>query len=703
MKKIINIFIILFLLIYVEALNVNASVNKCQNSVLITEDSQATDTGWAANMVVCADYRFTNTYRTVGNGYDSINYSVFSDVKKIGRILVEAYQRSIDNKEVVSVQVPLCNDSRAGIGVVVTCHYYKYVKDADVVPAKTEAQCNPRPRSQCNSGCMWDASVTLERESAKPQNGINIQPMFDATGGKCVVDESVTKYDCGSYHVNKTNGKCYSWTEYVYDKPDPIKLDETENRSGYLSEASEACRNNYGSTDYACQCLDKDIKYAFKCPLYECTKGTLSVRTCTPTFSKQGENNKKVNVYCVNPSLPFEKIYNETAEYIPDDEFNVNDCSSSYSTVDCGYANILIEGQYNNWNYKTIELALRLWGAYTNQKGYNGVGISNRRTKYSDNKCGKSVTFLLDDDDEVINPYKRTVAEAYKMYFETISNKDYYDPKKEYSKVSLNCSITQGGRTVYLHGVACSGDNYKKAVALFFNTVSGNPKMREHLSSLFGNEISTEVTNALLRVDEHDKPYIEIKLPEFDKVTQPKNVKLECDKLDDLVREGKLTEEQKEQILPYCQIHIQLVDENGRVIKDNGRPYGDAEPDYCEKDYCVLYVHEFAICEYVESTHHVPYIKVTYPKSRSSNSILKLWSCEDPDDTQTMFAFASDLIQEPGKPEKVTQKFKISKYTCTNDCEEVPQDKINNKCEDNNGEYGNVYKSGIKDLSLNVF
>ena len=217
MKKIVNLLLILFFVLYIDTLTVEASVNSCHNSVKIKETTQAATTGWKANMYICGKYEFTGDYRTVGEGLDEngIDYTDFSSVLKIGRIVITAYQRSIDNKEVVEVQVPLCTSRLAGIGVKMDCEYYDYVEDATTSPRKTDAECKKHGTSTAcikDIGCEWYPNMA-ESEGTEVDKEYKAEPMAlqipGANGGECLSNpySTVTKCSSDSYILN--NSKCY--------------------------------------------------------------------------------------------------------------------------------------------------------------------------------------------------------------------------------------------------------------------------------------------------------------------------------------------------------------------------------------------------------------------------------------------------------------------------------------------------------------
>ncbi len=174
-------------------------------------------------------------------------------------------------------------------------------------------------------------------------------------------------------------------------------------QSGYTYDSeSGKCIKNETVTSNVTVPSGCSVTYKLYCPKYKCIPKYDKFKLCTPTFEVDCQP-----AYCVNPTQKFNK---EANNYQMDDSFNVFDCASSYSTVDCGYANILIEGAYYNQeptyqvNDTAINTALRLWGVHSGQAGFDKKSGVARVTGED---CTVR-TYFPKVDDEVVNVYQRT-------------------------------------------------------------------------------------------------------------------------------------------------------------------------------------------------------------------------------------------------------------------------------------------------------
>ena len=339
------------------------------------------------------------------------------------------------------------------------------------------------------------------------------------------------------------------------------------------------------------RCIPVGIDYVLWCPRYSCDRWDETFSACTPTFE---EKNSKESAYCVNPDQPYAGLAEE------DKSFNVTDCKSSFNTVDCGYSNILIEGNWCDENKggvsdKTIEMAMRLWAVHTGQSGYSGPGLSLRRGS----SCGKSVWYMSDghsDNFGFYNVYEETYKYAKSEFFSNASKlfKDgYLDPTDSsiYGEFGIGCSsldITydrngkiknQKVHTEGKYGVACGGNRqYKTAITLLFSTILGNNKMEEHLYDLYGDAKTIEPTYAEFEEIKNTNPsrtkhtiIIRFEPTTFEKAFKySSGNEIICDDLVEGTNEYKAFE-------PYCKIKTELYDAHGNKIYGGG-------VDSCEKN-----------------------------------------------------------------------------------------------------------------------
>ena len=141
-----------------------------------------------------------------------------------------------------------------------------------------------------------------------------------------------------------------------------------------------------GTVNAAC-----DITYGIEYDVDICTSNKVKTSNyvCQKEYSMYIDGNR-VDAYCINPEM------GTAGKVAIDDTFDVTTCDTSLSTINCGFANILIEGylrkeigKYNNKDYYSIiSQALQLWGAHVNERGYNGAGMSPESVAYAMYKPG---------------------------------------------------------------------------------------------------------------------------------------------------------------------------------------------------------------------------------------------------------------------------------------------------------------------------
>ena len=703
LKILISIFLVLIFTYKVDA-GVGVSCSG-PGVVTITETSMASPAEFSAKMPYCASKKQIGTKPlTVGPGVgvpegETQDFGDLNWVKGMGEFYDWVNSNTDDNKGTVPVYTPLCNDPKSRIKGSLVCTtkkdvparkescYYNHEKEYECVDPVCEKKCE-----QTLGGLSTMSNNLIENPNVEKMRAINNNCLkkCKTTCSKTVCDGDEWFCDEGEKRVSGDYHYCHIEGTYLYTETFVLSVKNGINVGLAQRECEDYIENE------SCTCNKADVVYSYECPIYQCNRGDSIFSLCTPSFTSS-DNNK---VYCVNAGQPFSSSYSTTASYIKDSDFNARKCESSHSTIDCGYANILIEGNLYGLSNKTIELALRLWAVHNQQRGYDYVGISNR----TGDSCQNYTMFMKESRSSVVNPYVRTYQEFRRSLFENarsyIDSHGYIDPSQasDYGQFGISCDSSN-------LGVACGTTNqYKQAFALLANTIFGNSKMQEHLSNIFKGEINEEISNVNLITDENGNQQVEVHFEELKTITKDINVKINCNELDKMVKENKITEAQKNQISPYCKINVKFIDGNGRVI---GR-LGGGTPDYCYKDYCRVVVEKFAMCD-IENEEVTPIqIAINHAKPLSGDSVVKYISCSNARENQYLFGFDTNLVNQVNKgvtptanSETVTEKYIVSNYRCAGRCDDYSlRGEVKNKCDDNNENYGGTFNSSIKDPSL---
>ena len=452
------------------------------------------------------------------------------------------------------------------------------------------------------------------------------------------------------------------------------------------SEQDAVGRCNSANGVSTCSCSKT---YTLYCPVVSCVEKEEEIQACAPTFHTSGDS-----AYCVNPNQGFAKKLSNGNNYMEAD-FNVDACETSYSTVDCGFANILIESawQTNKNNYKIsdhqTQLALRLWGAHSGQAGYDQTGLAN---VYGEN-CNIYVNYI-----KKVNIYKETHDYIWKTYLEKLSGKDYVDASEarlDFEEIS--CSKAD-------LGVICGiGKNYLEAYSLFFNTVLGNKYMHEHLNDLVGLDVNTRPTNAVIEtVEETSRLELSFERSVHTRTEETYN----CNDINDESKYPELTSEQRDYISNYCDVkveHVYVVDTNGNkteIKKEDVDKFYDSK-----KGTLVVEVIPFAVCEVDRGKKYNSYqVIVNYKKTTASRSVKKYVACTNNDANQILYAFDSTtIIKEDTGPEitediRESESYDIS-INCTGQCNDYSIRSSEAKCS-NQKEYNKYFTGYVKDPSL---
>ncbi len=293
----------------------------------------------------------------------------------------------------------------------------------------------------------------------------------------------------------------------TFDTYSGAAKDKAEACKQMMQQLKDACTGWRSYTLHACKTGSSKVR----CPTYPCRKTSTTVTPTIETHEIEGESS-----YCVNPSYPASSTgYKEI-------NLDASKCANSNSSVDCGYANILIESKYHNEvtrksdpsqgviTDEMVALAMRLWGAYTNQGGYGTVGLG----VYTGEQCTVDLngdlggtdaapfqkcyemTYLNPNtgkqDKGYLNVYKKTVEYMLTPSNVTSVDLDKYDALKSV-EVKDARGIFNTLQCVANSGIIC-GENMRYVLALFYNTKNGNEHFKEHLNKLFG-EVSVLPVN----------------------------------------------------------------------------------------------------------------------------------------------------------------------------------------------------------------
>ncbi len=742
--KISTILVFSFMCSFINA----GTTNKC--NVHIGYTTQSSNAGFDMKASVCENFKRAideNGNEIFNNVYDGYNYldakMSFSDW------LVRVSNKStLSGKGTVSsVQYyQRCNDEGRKVTATTTC-YFTATKTPKLTSQNVKyasMSCvawNTKPNCEVIREIMHDANMCAEvggvyrgklctYQKCTTQNttckriacpsGYTEVP----TGSQCIQCPSGTQagplstnghvsFGCIScdagYTYNRATGIC------VYNEKSKVFTTEAddswitggdygfEGESANQSKMLDICKkykDEIGADSIECTSCGMP-RYHLTCPVYQCIPETKTFEACTPSFQV---NNSPA--YCINPNQNFDS--NTTNNYQVAD-FDVNNCSSSYSTIDCGYANIMIEGNYYHFSDKVIDLAMRLWGAHSGGAGYDNSkpGVSQAMG----NNCSKQVAFVASG-----NVYASGYSRLWRIYMDNIAKQkfDYIDPTKPdnyfFDKFdSLSCSE-------FPDGMCGNRTTMKQAAALFFNTVFGNKYMKEHLDSLFGNEVDTRPNSARVETEKPIGGEEESKVVlTFDrKITNTERVQYSCKKIQEdaaLIEQGKTTglnypelnSDNRNYISQYCTVevkHLYAVDINGQKyeidINDSDKIYDASKGELIiESEY-------FAVCDKNSSTTYKKYkIEIEYKKSTSGYSVRKYVACPNPDNAQTMFAFyKKEEINNSGTTTTESGFDEVSydiTFNCQGNCSDYSVRSSRPVCQNKEN---SVYTGYIKDPSL---
>lgn len=573
-------------------------------------------------------------YEEVGGRKSSYKAAWDVGLKEVD-VLVES--ESADGKDYVSYhkKVPVCKSSKRKVVAYSSCTATRNRLTDD---RSCRGQYNDLNscNNDTNHGCRWNGSY--------------------CEGGTWSVS-----FCPDGYSVNP-NDKSKCIKSYSIEK---------DGVTGNINAVSLCNSANPGAT---CTCVG-GVKYALMCPVYSCKKEYRKIGACTPDF-KLGDT----DVYCVNPSQPLGDKYQH------DTTFNARDCATSYSTKDCGYANILIEGAFHkNTSNDAINLALRLWSYHTNAAGFefNKTGIANREVNGGNCNTG---SYFMKDPNERPNVYENT----YRYIMRTHKN-EYFDIAKQrmsdngyiptyISNPEKNKAAFNGGDNTFIKPIICgatgkttdtnkvgvvcgSNKTYRVAFELFFNTMLGNKYMIKHLDNLFGetSDGSTGATMVKEEVNGKDGVWVVIKYEEteFNNIFDEKEV-IDCSKLN-----TPEYREYKDAIEPYCKKQVTYYDPSGNIISK------ETAAKVCRKNVGCYYETKLeAICSKEEGGKTIHTVKVKEEKGKSEYGVRKYTACGPNTQYQTMFGyFESETPGKTKEKETITTTYYLN-YLCGGACKD---------------------------------
>ncbi len=498
---------------------------------------------------------------------------------------------------------------------------------------------------------------------------------------------------------SESNNRCEYEEPYdvEYTEREKAKVSEQKLKDNAVAKCAEDLAKIIPDA-YFYLCHVENYSYNLDCKEYNCVYTNKTIGVNTPSFEVNGKP-----AYCVNPSKGFN---NSSNNYEVDNTFDATNCKNSYSTVDCGYANILIEAEYhnrkNNANIgaKAIELAMRLWGAHSknDESGFDGVGIS---TYVGDgDSCIPNVAFRSGTE----NLYVKTEGYIWSKYMNSLKSRDYIDVRQAESLFSeITCTNTND----MLSLVCGSSRVYKQAFALFFNTVFGNKYMQQHLDELFGNEVNTRPNDVNVETDEKETTVVLT----FDRtVTNTTRVEYDCNEIE---KDSKLSEDKRKykglsdadrnHILQYCSVKTEfcIVNSSGDcepiTVYDNDKIY-DAS-----KGQIKVKTKYFSACTWENQSRYRNYrITVTYNKTKKGGSVKKYIACGNISGNQFLYALlgveggSGQSSSTTDTKDQATAEFNAS-INCSGTCTDYDTKVKTPKCQDKDN---TAYTGYVRDPSL---
>ncbi len=703
-------FLITITFIFLLAPNVHAFVNK-NNAVCDTHISMkqpGVSQGWKVKANIC-NYSDPSSFvqvgmRSVFTGPTS-NFFIKTEAQEAedeAHVIVEGEVDNGANKDLsVTIQFEKCADPKRQVRVYLTCTAY-HVADGEWHPEL----CKRSEYSKC---------------ATKNKRG-NCMP-----GNVCV---EYGKYTCPSGYSPTFEGSS------ICDKTDRYSVNDLTVRIG-----DNLILHEYDTSDDVLKLFKKiypqkpkdvtvpryecKVHYELWCPVYNCITRDETFYACSPEFKVNG-----ATAYCVNPNNSFPS----NGSYKTDPNFDVRSCRTSYSTLDCGFANIMIEGNYwaqkngdkNGWD-QAMELAMRLWSDHSNQRGFSGdkIGLSNLISYDSSGSCSTVVRYATTG-----SVYEKTDSNFYNGIFNAVTDlmtrgsfkdangNNYIDPSKATSApfgniIDISCSARH---------IACGNTTaLKRGFALLYNTVFGNPYMIQHLNELYFDEkdlvenVNLRPTNVKVDTDESDNSVKEgekkrrVELT-FDRTVEvsSENKQFDCsliEKDDTLPKEKRnypdLKDEERAYIKQYCTVKVDklyvVYSDGTKEELENIDVYNNKLYD-ASKGTLVVESKYFAVCKVNGNKRYKNYrVIVEYPTTKSRYSVRKYTSCEGASNQDLYAFFRQDQVGTGTDSKDVPEEEYSASLNCSNECDNygVTESKPACQYKDNS-----IYTGYIKDPSL---
>lgn len=425
------------------------------------------------------------------------------------------------------------------------------------------------------------------------------------------------------------------------------------------AKAGDGCNWNFISNKI--QDLFK-VKY----PVYTCdfnsstievVDGIKEYRYCADSIANDDPDDCLIDAYCVNPDekvpVPEAPPGSSGHKGVNVYDIDATKCKNSYGTVDCGYANIMIEGNYRKkilnqsvyGEYAVIMTALRLWSVHVGATGFDEPGFGEvDESSGTSSDPNEWLLFVPASKGAWSNFYKEVYERllytaTYRTHIpEPASRTAFYeDLFKMDTTINGLGQLKPGPDGSKDLGVLSGGDGkYLYAFQLFINTIQGNDEMQEHLLALnkkaYGSTGGNSGDNK--QPDSTNDPISSTtQIVEDENIvrityTLREDVEIDCNSKDP-DEAKRLGCEMKQEII--------IKDAAGNELKGEAEAY-----DYCKKNLCFKeYKFDYSgtlKCNEIQKL----VVKAQSYKNCGANSVKKYISCSEPAKTQMMVSFEED-------------------------------------------------------------
>ena len=590
-------------------------------------------------------------------------------------------------------------------------------------------------------------AITCEEddEDCTPQNEIWESGIY-CWGVKHKDESSCGAYNSRSFSAMK-QGDFNGWTSYGQSHLCPEAFKQAIADGKAAGSGTVVCAPEADDDDAEC-----DVLAYTKCPFYPCEATREKVEQTTEEYTIKG-----VEAYCVNPGEKAASKYKEVT-------LDANECANGNSSVDCGFINILLEAKYfnevtnKNGSYKIpdsiVNLAMRLWGAYTSQGGFGTIGVglfTGKDCKIDQGKYGYEpgnpcldMVYLNPTTHKPDNTYLNVYVETVK-YMLTYPGKvssvslDEYDTLKSV-EVKDAPAIFSGLECVSGAGVLCGDENMQYALALFYNTKNGNKKFKEHMNTIFGSlstrpvdinissqsQVQTVGTNETAVYEEVDcvrdangnckinKTILNI---EFSEEITTNSKRIDCTELRNKKNNNQSLTAEELTTLNYCNIEVTEVrayhNDGSYTLYTNNtyrecsatdvcgstHPYSGAigKITACQKSMCIAETRVYADCK--EDVKKIV-TKIKYKQTKSEHGFKKYVSCNTANPrvnaglvNQFLYKMEPiDRITDAGIGEDEIVELETYPY-CEVDCKDLTIKESKKKCDEPQASKIDHYKS----------